>query len=75
MQKTKRKGTDELLTLAPSKITRPVDLDLPDEIVTPEEKAVDPEAVPSEDEVVEEPPEEVTLDDEELNPFGDKWEQ
>ncbi len=42
--------------------------------IDPEEKEVDPELIPGE-EVEDELEDEAALDDEEVNPFGDKWEE
>jgi len=59
---------------APIKTNKPVEIDTVDILPETEEKAVDEEnpLLALEDEDTEEV---ASLDDEDLNPFGDKWEQ
>ena len=55
------------------KNTKPAEEEKIIEIDT-EEKVVDPELIPGE-ETEEEAEDDAVLDDEEINPFGDKWEE
>ena len=57
------------------KVKKPIDLDIAEDAIPAlEEKAVDEESLAAED-AEDAATEEISLDDEELNPFGDKWEQ
>ena len=72
--KTKKKSVSNVETdIEPKKI---IEADAPLAIPELEEKAIeeDVSAVAPEGEEEEETEEAVTLDDEDLNPFGDKWE-
>ncbi|MFA6601416.1 MAG: hypothetical protein WCT02_00940 [Candidatus Paceibacterota bacterium] len=80
-KETKNKGVaaknseeeDLPIDLTATKAKKAPEIDLIEEVLVTEEK-VDPEAPVVEDGEDAEG-EEVTLDDEDLNPFGDKWEQ
>ncbi len=66
--------TEEVMDIPPTKSKKPLELDLPEPVIGTDEKPeVDP-LIP-EEETDETTSEEVSLDDDELNPFGDKWEQ
>ena len=73
--KTKKKNLPDAETgIEPKKV---IEADAPITIPELEEKAIEEDipAVAVEGEEEEEAEEAVTLDDEDLNPFGDKWEQ
>ncbi|MDB5238832.1 MAG: hypothetical protein JWO00_167 [Candidatus Parcubacteria bacterium] len=59
-------------SFAAKKIKKEVELEV-DEVLPPTEKLLE-EVSPFGDVPVEDDEDEATLDDEELNPFGDKWE-
>ena len=59
----------------PSKIKKPTDLELPEEAPVIFENKDDDEVPLDSEEAEEIAADEPALDDEELNPFGDKWEQ
>ncbi len=69
MPRTKTK--EKSVKIEPKKIEADAPVMLPEL----EEKPVDDDVVPVAGEEEEESEEAPTLDDEELNPFGDKWEQ
>ena len=53
------------------KVKLPIDIIEDDAVIDPIEKAADDDLVPEEEELEDE----LELDDEELDPFQDKWEQ
>lgn len=58
-----------------SQTKKTIELDLPEDTVpVTEEKIIDDESPAAED-AEDAAADEISLDDEELNPFGDKWEQ
>ncbi len=64
--------TESEIGLVPSKIKKPVELDEPEAVASIDEKIEDdPLIAATEEEEVEE----VSLDGEDLNPFGDRWEE
>lgn len=66
--------TEEHHDVIPSKTKKPIEIDEPEPIIGGEEKLEeDPLAVPTEDDELG--GEELSLDGEELNPFGDRWEE
>lgn len=65
--------SNEELETAPVKPGKPVDLDMIEAPLVAEDK-VELESLPGEEDE-ESLTEELGLDEEELNPFGDKWEQ
>ncbi len=68
------KEEDVLIEIEPLKVKKPIEIDLPEEPAVIEEKLVEEDPLAAE-ETEEAAVEEITLDDDELNPFGDKWEQ
>lgn len=61
------------LELKAGKVKKPIEIDEPEPAIAVEEKAEeDPLAVATEE---DDSAEEISLDGEELNPFGDRWEE
>jgi hypothetical protein len=61
------------LELKPGKVKKPIEIDEPEPAVAVDEKVEeDPLAVATEE---DDSAEEISLDGEELNPFGDRWEE
>ncbi len=72
--KSVSEDTDEIDDPLLSKNKKPLEIDIPDEIITPIEEKTDEELAVTED-GEDASGDELSLDDDELNPFGDKWEQ
>ena len=67
------KKTEEVEEIAPAKIKKEFDLEGAE--IFPAEKAEEVELFAADTEEAEELADEVELDTEEINPFGDKWEE
>lgn len=65
---------DESLEKKPISIKKPVELDIAEDVLPLEDKE-DPESAEAAEDAEDAANDEVGLDDDELNPFGDKWEQ
>jgi hypothetical protein len=65
--------TEDSTDLQPAKIKKGLDYELPEPVIADEKPEVDP--LLGDEESEESIAEEASLDDDELNPFGDKWEQ
>ena len=62
----------ETPTLVPKRV---IEIEIPEEVPAAVEEKTDDESAASEEGAEDGTGEELTLDDDELNPFGDKWEQ
>ncbi len=72
-QHTEESDQELDLELKPGKAKKPIEIDEPEPAVAVDEKAEeDPLAVATEE---DDSVEEISLDGEELNPFGDRWEE
>ncbi len=61
------------LDIAPSKAKKPIEIDEPEPVVAIDEKVEEDPLVAAVEE--DDSAEEISLDGEELNPFGDRWEE
>ena len=65
---------DAVIAANPLKAKKPVELDVVEAVIGIDEK-IDPEAPIVEEGAEETAAEELGIDDDEIDPFGDKWEQ
>lgn len=65
---------EETPAIDPKKLKKGGEIELPEEPIAIDEKVLD-EELPIAEDVDDAEGSEIGLDDEEINPFGDKWEQ
>ena len=65
---------DLLVPSLDSKIKKPIEIDVIEAVLNIDEK-IEPEVIVADEGAEEAATEELAIDDEEIDPFGDKWEQ
>jgi len=72
-KKTNNKSKNAVEEVPPIKIAKELDLDVGENVIP--DKIIDDAELPEETEESDEPAEGAELDEEEINPFKDKWEE